>query len=84
MSDVWEERLVTYTLEVEGEIIIVEHVPARVNEETGERCFAPDTADKQQGIIRERWERNRVTEAPDFDFAASVQQFPAPYWRPQG
>lgn len=35
------EQLVTYTLEVDGEVIIVEHVPAHVNEETGERLFAP-------------------------------------------
>jgi|GEM_PF-2045336 len=33
--------LVTYTLEVEGRFVVIEHVPARVNEETGERFFAP-------------------------------------------
>lgn len=33
------ERRVTYTLEHEGKFCIVENVPARVNEETGEQFF---------------------------------------------
>jgi hypothetical protein len=74
MSEVWEERLVerlvTYTLAVEGEVIVVEHVPARVNEETGERFFAPQTVEKLQAIIRERRAPSRVIQAPVFDFAA--------------
>jgi len=74
MSEPWEERLVerlvTYTLEVEGEVILIEHVPARVNEETGERFFSPSTVEKLQEIIRERREPSRVVQAPVFDFAA--------------
>ncbi len=74
MSEAWEERLVerlvTYTLEVEGEVIVVEHVPARVNEETGERYFSPATVERLQDIIRERREPSRVIQAPVFDFAA--------------
>jgi YgiT-type zinc finger domain-containing protein len=74
MSEAWEERLVerrvTYTLEVEGHVIVIEHVPARVNEETGERFFSPATVEKLQEIIRERREPSRVIEAPVFDFAA--------------
>jgi YgiT-type zinc finger domain-containing protein len=34
------ERRVTYTLEHEGKFYIVENVPARVNEETGEQFFS--------------------------------------------
>lgn len=74
MSEAWEERLVdrlvTYTLDVEGEVIVVQHVPARVNEETGERFFSPATVEKLQEIIRERREPSRVIQAPVFDFAA--------------
>jgi len=39
------ERLVTYTLEFEGKFYIVENVPARVNEETGEQFFSPSTVE---------------------------------------
>lgn len=35
------ERRVTYTLEHQGKFYIVENVPARVNEETGEQFFLP-------------------------------------------
>jgi YgiT-type zinc finger domain-containing protein len=39
----WEENLVgtrvTYTLEVNGQLIVIENVPARVNVETGEQLF---------------------------------------------
>lgn len=74
MNQVSEERLVdrlvTYTLEVDGEVIVVEHVPARVNEETGDRYFSPATVEKLQAIIRERQEPSRVIQATVFDFAA--------------
>ena len=33
------DRRVTYVLEHEGQVYIVENVPARVNEETGEQFF---------------------------------------------
>jgi YgiT-type zinc finger domain-containing protein len=33
------ERRVTYTVEREGKFYIIENVPARVNEETGEQFF---------------------------------------------
>lgn len=63
-------RLVTYTIEVDGRPTVVEHVPARVNEETGERFFAPETVERLQRIIREGREPSRVVETPVYDFAA--------------
>ena len=33
------ERLVTYSIELDGKFYIVENVPARVNEETGGTVF---------------------------------------------
>ena len=37
---------VTYTLEKDGKFYIIENVPARVCEETGEQFFAPATVDR--------------------------------------
>ncbi|CAN5379266.1 hypothetical protein BH10ACI3_BH10ACI3_16950 [soil metagenome] len=37
------EEKVTYTLEMEGKFHIIENVPARVSEETGEKFFSPET-----------------------------------------
>ena len=40
------EKLVTYTLELDGKVFVVKDVPARVNEETGEQLFSLDTVEK--------------------------------------
>ncbi len=64
------ERLVTYTLEVDGRIVIVENVPARVDEETGERFFAPDTVERLQEIVWSGGEPDRIVPTPVFEFAA--------------
>ena len=51
-----EEKLtnqnITYTLELDGKFYIIENVPARVNEETGEQYFSPDTVEKLRKKIR--------------------------------
>ena len=69
----WEETLVerrvTYTLEVEGRLVIIENVPARVCLETGERFFSPETVEHLQQIIWEKQEPKRMVEAPVFEFA---------------
>ena len=46
------ERRVTYTLEHEGQFFVVENVPARVDEETGEQFFAPSTVDRLHEVIQ--------------------------------
>lgn len=64
------ERLVTYTIEIDGKVIVVEHVPARVNEETGERYFSPETVDRLQQIVRQGRSPTRVIKTPVFYFTA--------------
>ena len=63
-------RLVTYTIEVDGDLVVVEHVPAQVNPETGERFFAPETVERLQQIVWERRAPSRTIETPVFEFAA--------------
>ena len=57
-SEAWKETLVeqevTYVLEQQGRVVIVEHVPARMCAETGERFFAPDIVERLQRIV---WEQ---------------------------
>jgi len=54
----WKEKLagrkVTYTLDMNGQLIVVENVPARVNVETGEQLFSPDTVKRLQKMIRQQ------------------------------
>ena len=63
------ERRVTYTLEHEGKFYIVEKVPARVNEETGEQFFSPTTVERLQGTILGPGKPNRVIQTPVFEYA---------------
>jgi len=64
------EQKVTYTLEIEGKFIIIENVPARVNRETGERFFSPETVERLQKMIWEQQQPSRIVETPVFEFAA--------------
>lgn len=63
------EKRVTYTLEMDGKLFVVENVPARVNPETGEQLFAPETVERLHEIIRGQEKPVRVVEAPVFDYA---------------
>jgi hypothetical protein len=65
-----EERRVTYTLLKDDRLYVIENVPARVNVDTGEQYFAPETVEQLQRIIWEQPEPVRVIEAPVFKFAA--------------
>jgi YgiT-type zinc finger domain-containing protein len=69
----WNERLVerkvTYTLEVNGQLIVIENVPARVNVDTGEQLFSPDTVERLQKMVREQKQPKRVIQVPVYEFA---------------
>ena len=63
------EKKVTCVHEQEGKVVIVEHVPARVCVETGDRFFAPDIVERLQQIVWEQRKPTRVVETPVFEFA---------------
>jgi YgiT-type zinc finger domain-containing protein len=63
------ECRVTYTLEVRGELFVIENVPARVNLETGEQLFAPETVEQLQRIITRAPEPKRVLHVPVYEYA---------------
>lgn len=73
MNPVWNETFVeqkvNYVLELNGELIVIANVPARVCLETGERLFAPETVERLQQMIWERKEPSRKIEVPVFEFA---------------
>ena len=68
-KEAFVEQKVTYVLEQGGRVVIVEHVPARVCVETGERFFAPDIVERIQQIVWEQRKPTRVVETPVFEFA---------------
>ena len=63
------EQRVTYTLFKDGKFYIVENVPARVNPETGEQFFSPQTVEHLQQIILGGRQPLRVIQTPVFEFA---------------
>ena len=64
------EELVTYTIEVGGKLVVVEHVPARVCSQCGERLYSPQTVERLQKTVSEQRSPSRTLETPVFDFAA--------------
>jgi len=63
------EKKVTYTLLKDDRFYIVEGVPARVNVETGEQQFSPETVEKLQKIVWERKEPVRQVTTPVYLFS---------------
>jgi len=66
------EKRVTYTLEMNGKYFVVENVPARVNEETGEQFFAPSTVEQLHKTILERQTPDKVIEIPVYTYKDKV------------
>ncbi len=69
MKETMVDTRVTYTLEYGGNFFIVENVPARVCQETGEQYFAPETVEHIRGIIKSRKRPARVIETPVYSYA---------------
>jgi hypothetical protein len=68
MAETFVEQKVDCIIEIEGQFIIVAHVPARVCLETGGRLFAPETVERLQQTIWEQKEPDRVVQTPVFEF----------------
>ena len=51
----WNETLVddkvTYHIELDGRLLLVENVPARLNVETGEKYFSLETVERLQRVV---------------------------------
>ncbi|WP_346289508.1 hypothetical protein [Sphaerothrix gracilis] len=71
----WPENLVkqrvTYTLELEGSLVLVENVPARVNLETGKQLFMPETVEQLHALILDSQQSpDHFIQVPVYEFAS--------------
>ena len=70
----WKELLVeknvNYVMEEDGELVIIEKVPARVNLETGEQLLSSKTIQRLREMIKERKKPVRVITTPIYEFPA--------------
>jgi YgiT-type zinc finger domain-containing protein len=69
MNERMVETQVTYTLKHEEKFYIIEHVPARICQETGEEYFSPETVEHIQNIIKEQKKPIRTIETPVYNYA---------------
>ena len=73
-NEVWSETLVeksvTYSIKVDGRFVIIEDVPARVNVETGEKYFSPETVERLQQAVWEQCQPVRTIETSVYEYAA--------------
>lgn len=69
MSETMIEAEVTYTIEYEGRLHVIERVPARVCEETGEEFFAPETVEHIHAIVQGGAKPTRIIETPVYEYA---------------
>jgi YgiT-type zinc finger domain-containing protein len=60
---------ITYTIEVDGQLTVIENVPARVCLETGEQLFSAETVERIQQLISSKPKPTRMMEVPVFEFA---------------
>ena len=70
LTETMSDARVTYTIEVDGRVVVIENVPARVCAETGERFFAPDTVERIHEIIRGGQKPVRTVQTPVYKFVA--------------
>ena len=74
----WQETLVetkvTYHIEFRGRLFLIEHVPARINLETGERHFSPETVERLHQIVREDPLPVRTIETPVYEYEAVLPE----------
>ena len=59
-----------YHIEFDGRLFLIGNVPARVNVETGEKHFSPETVERLQQAVWERCRPVRTIETPVYEYAA--------------
>ena len=69
MPETLIETEVTYTLEYDGRVYIVENVPAKVSEETGDQYFAPETVERVRALIKSKRKPDKLVETPVYKYA---------------
>ena len=69
---VWDKNLieknVTYSIELNGSFVLIENVPARVNIETGEQLFSPETVERLHQAVWEQGQPVRIIQTPVYEY----------------
>ena len=65
-------KRVTYTLNIDGKFCIIENVPARVNVDTGEQFFSPNTVQQIQRTIWKQTEPKKMMKIPVYVYPEAI------------
>lgn len=68
-AETFVEKKVTYHVEVADTLIVVQNVPARVNIETGEKQFSPETVERLQKLVRSQRQPVHTIETRVYEYA---------------
>ena len=68
-NETFIEKKVTYSIEMDGKLVLVQNVPARINVETGERVYAPETVEHLQALVRSGRHPARTIMTPVYEFS---------------
>lgn len=72
--DILVDKKVICNIEIDGQFVIIEDVPSRVDVETGEKYFSPETVERLQKAVWQRCKPVRTIETPVYEFAALTCQ----------
>jgi len=70
MKETMINKKVTYTLEYRHKFYVIEHVPARVCQETGEQYFSPETVEHIQALVMGNKAPLRMLETPVYEYVS--------------
>ncbi len=68
-SDEYHERLVRYSLDYDGRLVVVENVPARVCDRCGEVGVAAEVVDRLQQTVWSNQQPHRTVETQVYEYA---------------
>jgi len=68
MTETMTDAKVRYTLSHEDRVHVIENVPARVCQETGEQHFAPETVERIHDMVKSRKKPDNVIEAAVYEY----------------
>lgn len=69
MKETFTEKRVTYTLSCNGQFFIIENVPARVCNQTGEEFFQPETVEHLQQLVKGTTVPKKTVQTPVFEYS---------------
>ena len=68
------EKNVTYTIEINGQFVLIENVPARVNIDTGEKYFSPETVERLHQAVWGKCHPVRTIITPVYEYTELVPE----------